>query len=215
MATPSSRRPGSTCRADSAGRRSSRRGSPLRSERYTRRSRESDIREQGIWGGDMTDMTGKAAGAAADGGSTAPEPTQAEIDAWAARERTAARSVAGRPDRRRASRVRAAPQAAPARVDLRRGRGADRRHRPDGRAPRTRDPARRRRRGRAPVSATRGGRSPSSSGPVASGRRRPPCRPAAAASRWMTRVPEGPSSAPGLRVALESRPRNRPATRRR
>jgi hypothetical protein len=35
----------------------------------------------------MTDMTGKAAGAAGEGGSKAPEPTQAEIDAWAARER--------------------------------------------------------------------------------------------------------------------------------
>jgi hypothetical protein len=35
----------------------------------------------------MTDMTGKAAGAPGEEGSTAPEPTQAEIDAWAARER--------------------------------------------------------------------------------------------------------------------------------
>ena len=35
----------------------------------------------------MTDMTGKAADAAGDGGSKAQEPTQAEIDAWAARER--------------------------------------------------------------------------------------------------------------------------------
>ena len=35
----------------------------------------------------MTDMTGKAAGAAGEGGSTAPEPTQAEIDAWAASEK--------------------------------------------------------------------------------------------------------------------------------
>jgi hypothetical protein len=35
----------------------------------------------------MTDMTGTAAAAAKDDGSTAPEPTQAEIEAWAARER--------------------------------------------------------------------------------------------------------------------------------
>ena len=35
----------------------------------------------------MTDMTGKAAAAAGDDGSAATEPTQAEIDAWAARER--------------------------------------------------------------------------------------------------------------------------------
>ncbi len=35
----------------------------------------------------MTDVTGKAAGAAGDGGSKETEPTQAEIDAWAARER--------------------------------------------------------------------------------------------------------------------------------
>ena len=35
----------------------------------------------------MTDMTGKAAGAAGEEGSSATEPTQAEIDAWAARER--------------------------------------------------------------------------------------------------------------------------------
>ena len=35
----------------------------------------------------MTDMTGKAATAANDDGSPAAEPTQAEIDAWAARER--------------------------------------------------------------------------------------------------------------------------------
>jgi len=35
----------------------------------------------------MTDMTEKAAKAASDDGSAASEPTQAEIDAWAARER--------------------------------------------------------------------------------------------------------------------------------
>jgi hypothetical protein len=35
----------------------------------------------------MTDMTEKAARAASDDGSAASEPTQAEIDAWAARER--------------------------------------------------------------------------------------------------------------------------------
>jgi hypothetical protein len=35
----------------------------------------------------MTDMTAKAAGAAGEEGSSATEPTQAEIDAWAARER--------------------------------------------------------------------------------------------------------------------------------
>ena len=35
----------------------------------------------------MTDMTGKAAGAAGEEGRTAPEPTQAEIDAWAASEK--------------------------------------------------------------------------------------------------------------------------------
>ena len=35
----------------------------------------------------MTEMPGKAAAAAKDEGSTASEPTQAEIDAWAARER--------------------------------------------------------------------------------------------------------------------------------
>jgi len=35
----------------------------------------------------MTDMTDKTAKAAVDDGSKAAEPTQAEIDAWAARER--------------------------------------------------------------------------------------------------------------------------------
>ena len=51
----------------------------------------------------MTDMTGKAAGAAAEGGSTAPEPTQAEIDAWAARERKRREAwVAGPSDEERA-----------------------------------------------------------------------------------------------------------------
>ena len=159
----------------------------------------------------MTDMTGKAAGAAGDGGSTAPEPTQAEIDAWAARETRAARGVAERPDRRGARGIRPAPPAAPPGATLRRGRGAHHGY-ASGRACAT--AARRswppRARWRCSI-ASRGGPSPSSSGPVANGRRRPPSRPGAAASRWMTRVPEGSSSAPGPRVALESRLRHRPA----
>ena len=83
----------------------------------------------------MTDMTGKAAGAAGDGGSTAPEPTQAEIDAWAATRAQAPRGVAERPDRRGARGIRRSISGSAGwRRPSTRARRASTDTRPDGRA---------------------------------------------------------------------------------
>ena len=133
------------------------------------------------------------------------EPTQAEIDAWVAKERERRAGVAERPDPRRTRGVRPAPPSASPGGHVRRGRGdADRQRPARACASDARASSPRKARSRS-CTATRGARSRSSFGPVANGRRRPPCRSGAGASPWMTRDPEGSSPARRLRVALESR----------
>ena len=71
----------------------------------------------------MTDSTGKASANAAIDEAAGGEPTQAEIDEWAAARASAPRGLAERPDRRGTRGVRAAAPPAPPGGHVRRGRG--------------------------------------------------------------------------------------------
>ena len=153
----------------------------------------------------MTDQTSTASGAAKKDEAAALEPTQAEIDEWAARERQRRAGVAERPVRGGARRLRAAPPAPPA------GRRPSTKVRPASPTPSgwacatdARASSRWKARWRSSI-ACRAGASRSWSVPVVSGKRRRPSRPVAGACRWTTRARDVAGPTPGHPVARASR----------
>ena len=152
----------------------------------------------------MTDQTSTASGAAKKDEAAALEPTQAEIDAWAARERQRREAwLNGPSDEERAAYAQR----------LRQRRLADRSTRARPGSPKAsgwasatgaKASSRRRARWRSSI-AGRAGPSRSWSVPVVNGRRRRRSRTGAGACRWTTRARDVAGPTPGHPVARTSR----------